>query len=198
MEALRALSRRNNVVVSAPTGSGKTVAGELAIYYALALGLRVFYTTPLKVVFAMLCLLACWFAVKFVRSFLFLLVSHCPHPLSVSLSLSLSFSLSFLSDHGSFIHHQALSNQKFSDFRKQYGHERVGLLTGDSGVNRDAQIVVMTTEVYRNMLYESGKTGSSGSTNKKDTTASTDLRNVFAVVFDEFHYMNDPQRGTVS
>lgn len=60
------------------------MAGELAIYYALALGLRVFYTTPLK----------------------------------------------------------ALSNQKFSDFRKQYGAERVGLLTGDSGVNRDAQVVV--------------------------------------------------------
>ena len=63
------------------------MAGELAIYYALALGLRVFYTTPLK----------------------------------------------------------ALSNQKFADFRKQYGAHRVGLLTGDSGVNRDAQVVVRRT-----------------------------------------------------
>jgi hypothetical protein len=131
---------------------------------------------------------------SFVRSYFysFLIV----HTLCLFRSLLLSL-FSLTTDH-SFIHHQALSNQKFSDFRKQYGHERVGLLTGDSGVNRDAQIVVMTTEVYRNMLYESGKTGSSGSTNKKDTTASTDLRNVFAVVFDEFHYMNDPQRGTVS
>jgi len=65
------------------------VAGELAIYYALALGLRVFYTTPLK----------------------------------------------------------ALSNQKFSDFRKQYGSDRVGLLTGDSGVNRDAQVVVSDRKI---------------------------------------------------
>ena len=46
LQALRSLGRRRNVVVSAPTGSGKTVAGERAIYDALALGLRVFYTTP--------------------------------------------------------------------------------------------------------------------------------------------------------
>ena len=122
--ALQSLGERRNVVVSAPTGSGKTVAGELAIYYALALGLRVFYTTPLK----------------------------------------------------------ALSNQKFADFRAQYGADRVGLLTGDSGVNRDAQVVIMTTEVYRNMLYEGGE---------------GEVKDVFAVVFDEFHYMNDPSRGTV-
>ena len=55
-----------------------------------------------------------------------------------------------------------------------------GLSTGDSGINRDAPVVVMTTEVFRNMLYE-----------------ENELKDVFAVVFDEFHYMNDPQRGTV-
>ena len=82
------------------------------------------------------------------------------------------------------LHHasQGLSNQKFADFRTQYGPERVGLLTGDSGVNRDAPVVVMTTEVYRNMLYEGGE---------------AEVKDVFAVVFDEFHYMNDPSRGTV-
>ena len=48
---------------------------------------------------------------------------------------------------------KALSNQKFSDFSEKYGADRVGLLTGDTSINRDAQIVVMTTEVFRNMLY---------------------------------------------
>ena len=84
--ALQGLAQRNNVIVSAPTGSGKTVIGELAVYYALALGLRVFYTTPLK----------------------------------------------------------ALSNQKFSDFRRQFGRDRVGLLTGDSSFNREGQVRVST------------------------------------------------------
>ena len=48
---------------------------------------------------------------------------------------------------------KALSNQKFSDFSRKYGADKVGLLTGDSSFNRNAQIVVMTTEVFRNMLY---------------------------------------------
>ena len=94
--ALRSLRGDRNVIVSAPTGSGKTVAGELAIAYALSRGQRVLYTTPLK----------------------------------------------------------ALSNQKFLDFCGQFGSERVGLSTGDSGVRRDAAVVVMTTEVLRNMLLK--------------------------------------------
>src|SRR5574344_2502527 len=48
---------------------------------------------------------------------------------------------------------KALSNQKFSDFSRSYGEENVGLLTGDTSINRNAQIVIMTTEVFRNMLY---------------------------------------------
>ncbi|MEO0310128.1 MAG: DEAD/DEAH box helicase, partial [Gloeomargarita sp. DG02_3_bins_56] len=48
---------------------------------------------------------------------------------------------------------KALSNQKFRDFRQQFGSEIVGLLTGDVCINRDAPIVVMTTEIFRNMLY---------------------------------------------
>ena len=48
---------------------------------------------------------------------------------------------------------KALSNQKFLDFGEQFGRERVGLLTGDTNINRGAQVTIMTTEVFRNMLY---------------------------------------------
>ncbi|MEL6157715.1 MAG: DEAD/DEAH box helicase [Cyanobacteria bacterium J06554_11] len=81
---------------------------------------------------------------------------------------------------------KALSNQKLRDFKRTFGEENVGLLTGDSSVNRDAPVVVMTTEIFRNMLYGTtiGEVG-------------TSLRDVQAVVLDECHYMNDRQRGTV-
>ena len=81
---------------------------------------------------------------------------------------------------------KALSNQKYSDFARKYGAENVGLLTGDSSINRDGKIVVMTTEVFRNMLY---------GTNFGSVTDN--LRDVKYVVLDEVHYMNDEQRGTV-
>ena len=81
---------------------------------------------------------------------------------------------------------KALSNQKFRDFGKKYGENNVGLLTGDTSINRDAPIVVMTTEVFRNMLY--GTTFGSVKDN---------IKNVKYVVLDEVHYMNDEQRGTV-
>lgn len=81
---------------------------------------------------------------------------------------------------------KALSNQKHHDFAARYGSENVGLLTGDTTINRDAQIVVMTTEVFRNMLY--GTTFGSLTDNLKD---------VKYVVLDEVHYMNDESRGTV-
>jgi len=127
-EAIAALEAGRSVVVCAPTGSGKTLIGEYAIYRALARSKRVFYTTPLK----------------------------------------------------------ALSNQKLRDFRDTFGAENVGLLTGDVSINRDAPIVVMTTEIFRNMLYGTtiGQVG-------------TSLIDVEAVVLDECHYMNDRQRGTV-
>ena len=81
---------------------------------------------------------------------------------------------------------KALSNQKLRDFREQFGAEHVGLLTGDISINRDAPILVMTTEIFRNMLYGTpiGEVG-------------TSLVGVEAVVLDECHYMNDRQRGTV-
>lgn len=81
---------------------------------------------------------------------------------------------------------KALSNQKFSDFSGKYGQDKVGLLTGDTSINRDAQIVVMTTEVFRNMLYGTNF-----------GSVSDNLKNVRYIVLDEVHYMNDEQRGTV-
>ena len=127
-EAISSLNADRSVVVCAPTGSGKTLIGEYAIYRALSRGKRVFYTTPLK----------------------------------------------------------ALSNQKLRDFREKFGFDQVGLLTGDASIHRDAPILVMTTEIFRNMLYGTpiGQIGIS-------------LTDVEAVVLDECHYMNDRQRGTV-
>lgn len=81
---------------------------------------------------------------------------------------------------------KALSNQKYNDFSEKYGIDKVGLLTGDTSINRGAQIVVMTTEVFRNMLY---------GTNFGSVTDN--LKNVKYVILDEVHYMNDEQRGTV-
>ncbi len=127
LEAIDSLNQGHSVVVSAPTGSGKTLVGEYSIHRAISHGGRVFYTTPLK----------------------------------------------------------ALSNQKLRDFREQFGHKNVGLMTGDLSVNRDASVVVMTTEIFRNMLYS------------EVDQPNDPLAKVETVVFDECHYMNDAQRGTV-
>jgi ATP-dependent RNA helicase HelY len=76
---------------------------------------------------------------------------------------------------------KALSNQKFGDFGRRYGPDRVGLLTGDNSVKGQAPAVVMTTEVLRNMLYEDSST----------------LEGLEVVVLDEVHYLQDPYRGAV-
>lgn len=76
---------------------------------------------------------------------------------------------------------KALSNQKFAEFVSRFGEDRVGLLTGDTNINSEADIMVMTTEVLRNMLY----------------AHSTTLKNLGSVVMDEVHYLADKSRGAV-
>jgi ATP-dependent RNA helicase HelY len=122
-EACRALESGRGVLVAAPTGAGKTIVGEFAVFLALERGLKAFYTTPIK----------------------------------------------------------ALSNQKFQELGQKYGVENVGLLTGDTSINSEAPVVVMTTEVLRNMLYADSDT----------------LSGLAYVVMDEVHYLADRFRGAV-
>ncbi len=121
--AFEVLERDESVVVSAPTGAGKTLIAEAAVHRAVESGRRAFYTTPIK----------------------------------------------------------ALSNQKYAELTLVYGPERVGLLTGDNSINGEAPVVVMTTEVLRNMIY----------------LRSPALASVEIVVLDEVHYLQDPVRGPV-
>ena len=76
---------------------------------------------------------------------------------------------------------KALSNQKFQEFVERFGEARVGLLTGDTNINSEADVLVMTTEVLRNMLYANSST----------------LKNLGSVVMDEVHYLADKSRGAV-
>jgi ATP-dependent RNA helicase HelY len=123
LRACAALEDGHQVLVAAPTGSGKTLVGEFAVHLALQRGQKCFYTTPIK----------------------------------------------------------ALSNQKYADLVRRYGSENVGLLTGDNSLNSEAPIVVMTTEVLRNMLYAGSHT----------------LLGLSYVVMDEVHYLADRARGAV-
>ncbi len=123
LEAFDGLDAGRSVLVSAPTGSGKTLVAAYAVERALAGGGKAFYTTPLK----------------------------------------------------------ALSNQKFVELASEHGIERVGILTGDTAVRPEAPVVVMTTEVLRNMLL----------------AGSDLLTGLRTVVLDEVHYLQDPYRGGV-
>jgi superfamily II RNA helicase len=76
---------------------------------------------------------------------------------------------------------KALSNQKYRDFRKRFGDESVGIQTGDVTINQDAQLLIMTTEIFRNLILEN----------------SGRLDDIYYVIFDEIHYLDDPERGTV-
>jgi len=87
---------------------------------------------------------------------------------------------------------KSLSNQKFGDLKRQFPETTVGIMTGDIKDKPDAQILVMTTEILRNLLYKhASKTKTLG------LTASLSLENLGVVVFDECHYINDPDRGKV-
>jgi superfamily II RNA helicase len=122
-EAFHALDTGHSVLVSAPTGSGKTLVAAYAVHRALAAQGKAFYTTPLK----------------------------------------------------------ALSNQKYAELVASYGEEHVGLLTGDTTLRPRAPVVVMTTEVLRNMLL----------------AGSDLLEGLHTVVLDEVHFIQDPYRGGV-
>ena len=87
---------------------------------------------------------------------------------------------------------KSLSNQKYHDLKKLFPNNTVGIMTGDIKFIPDAQIVVMTTEILRNLLFKSGtKTETVG------TTALLSIDSVDAVIFDEVHYINDKDRGHV-
>ena len=121
--AIQSFIKGNSVLVAAPTGSGKTIVGEFALFATTRAKQRCFYTTPIK----------------------------------------------------------ALSNQKFLELVQRFGSDRVGLLTGDNSINGDAEIVVMTTEVLRNMIYQN----------------PDKLHELGVVVMDEVHFLADKERGVV-
>jgi ATP-dependent RNA helicase HelY len=121
LQALRIIAEGSSVIVSAPTGAGKTLIAEFAIWLALCSQRRIGYTTPLK----------------------------------------------------------ALSNQKYGDFQREFGEEQVGILTGDVKMAPQAPVLVMTTEILRNMFYERA------------------YPEMAYVVLDECHFLGDEGRGTV-
>ncbi|MBT4824597.1 DEAD/DEAH box helicase [Candidatus Woesearchaeota archaeon] len=122
-EAVNAIDKNKSVLVSAPTGSGKTLIADYAIDKALKGNKRIIYTAPIK----------------------------------------------------------ALSNQKYKDFTEQYGADKIGLMTGDIVINTEAQVLIMTTEVYRNMAII------------KDPM----LDDVLYCIMDEIHFISDVERGHV-
>lgn len=137
--AIQAIVEGNHVLVTAPTGSGKTLPGEFALDHFAKLGKKTIYCSPIK----------------------------------------------------------ALSNQKFYDFSTKYPHISIGIITGDIKCNPDAQVLIMTTEILLNKLYQIN------SVNKTSITSSTTSfemdfeKELACVVFDEVHMINDPFRGHV-
>jgi len=121
-EAIGHIENGHSVMVSAPTGSGKTAIAEHVITDCLAKGKNAIYTAPIK----------------------------------------------------------ALSNQKFRDFKEIYG-DKIGILTGDVTINPTAPILIMTTEIFRNKVLEE----------------ESGLENYSWIIFDEIHYLDDYERGTV-
>ncbi len=121
-EAIAATENNQSVIVSAPTGAGKTLIAEYVIEECLRNNKGIIYTSPIK----------------------------------------------------------ALSNQKFRDFSKKYPLQ-TGILTGDVSINRNAPILIMTTEIFRNAILVDPQS----------------FRMRDWIIFDEIHYLDDPERGTV-
>jgi superfamily II RNA helicase len=96
---------------------------------------------------------------------------------------------------------KALSNQKFYDFTNRYPHISVGIVTGDIRVNQEASLLIVTTEILHNVLFlkkhkATSTTGLQNSSSLLSFDMDFDLE-LGCVVFDEFHYINDPDRGAV-
>ena len=87
---------------------------------------------------------------------------------------------------------KSLSNQKFHDLKQLFPDTSVGIMTGDIKFRPDAQIIIMTTEILRNLLFKKGTV-----TESVGTTALLSLEGLDAVIFDEVHYINDKDRGHV-
>ncbi len=132
-QGIYGIHNNENVLITAHTGSGKTVLAIYAIAHALKNNKKVIYTSPTK----------------------------------------------------------SLSNQKFAEFKEKF--ESVGILTGDIKMNPDAQCIIMTTEILRNMLYKENDNQISSSS----YSLNMDINEIGAVIFDEVHYINDPDRGKV-
>jgi superfamily II RNA helicase len=98
---------------------------------------------------------------------------------------------------------KALSNQKFYDFTQRYPHISVGIVTGDIRVNQEASLLIVTTEILHNVLFlkkHKSSVGLNGVDAKNSSLLSFDMdfdNELGCVVFDEFHYINDPDRGAV-
>jgi len=135
--AIDCINRNEDVIVTAHTGSGKTIPAEFAIAKALNNGNYVIYTAPIK----------------------------------------------------------TLSNQKYKDFCDKFGKDNVGILTGDIKNNIDAHCLIMTTEILRNILYRQRINPDLKSNNPMDI--NIDITQVESVIFDEVHYINDRDRGSV-
>jgi superfamily II RNA helicase len=127
----------NHVLITAPTGSGKTFGGEFALQYFHSKGKKTIYTSPIK----------------------------------------------------------ALSNEKFYAFTQKYPHIKIGLITGDIKTNPEADVLIMTTEILLNKLYQIKSTSKPiNSSISFDMDIQTELG---CVVFDEIHMINDESRGHV-
>ena len=135
--AIKGIHENKNVLITAHTGSGKTLPAENAIKHFVEKGKKVIYCSPLK----------------------------------------------------------ALSNEKFNDFQNKYTNISFGILTGDIKYNPDADVLIMTTEILRNNLFQMKEKDEN---NKSSITLDfeMDINNELGcVIYDEIHYINDVDRG---